>query len=115
MPLGDGTGPLGLGPRTGRGKGRCGAGARLGGTGRILFRGRKGWLLGIAAPAVAAVVRDLANPSGLLRQFIRGVLPHKKEKAMPPLSRDAEYVIVDGKPDGTGRRLESPAKDTKNE
>ncbi len=34
MPRGDGTGPEGRGPRTGRGLGRCGPGRGAGGTGR---------------------------------------------------------------------------------
>jgi hypothetical protein len=44
MPAGDGTGPFGLGPGTGRGLGPCGGGYRRGWAGRGFGRGRGfGW------------------------------------------------------------------------
>lgn len=52
MPRSNGTGPLGQGPRTGRGMGRCG-----GGNSNRFFAGRRGcWRMGssYSRPAVTA-------------------------------------------------------------
>lgn len=94
MPLRDGTGPFGSGAGTGRGRGRCSAG--LGGNEfrRSIVRGKSGWFLGLAAPVMIAAVRDLANPSGLLRQLARSLLSDKKNKE-PKVLRDAQYSVVE--------------------
>ncbi len=53
MPYGDGTGPMGNGPQTGRGRGRChGGGGRRMGAGGGFWRGRGfGRRMMAAAPA----------------------------------------------------------------
>ena len=94
MPLRDGTGPLGAGAGTGHGKGRCKRGLGSNGFGRALFTGKRGWLLGLAAPVMIAAVRDLGNPSGLLRQLVRALLSDKKSKK-PQILRDAQYSVVE--------------------
>lgn len=42
MPNLDGTGPMGQGPMTGRGMGRCGGGQKGGGAGKMRGAGRRG-------------------------------------------------------------------------
>ena len=88
MPRGDGTGPSGLGPNTGRGRGLCG------GAGHTLFGGGRGWFWGLAAPAVAAIARDLANPSGLLRRLARGLLTRGRN-TLPSHIRETEHTVID--------------------
>jgi hypothetical protein len=94
MPGGDGRGPLGLGPGTGRGKGWCKTGIQPPGFGRTMFRGRRGWFLGIAVPVAFAAVRDLANPQGLLRQFAHALASAMK-KNQRNISHIAEYTVIE--------------------
>lgn len=100
MPLGDGTGPLGLGPRTGRGRGRCLAGVRSGRLGRVRSRHRGGWLWGIALPVAAAALRDLANPAGLLRRTFGGLVSGPRRARLLRAARGADYDLVE-QPDET--------------
>lgn len=76
MPGADGTGPLGLGPGTGRRRGWCGQ--LLSYTDRSVRR-RLG-LLAVAAPVAVALVRDLTNPVGLLRSVCRRTLGNKRNR-----------------------------------
>lgn len=69
MSLRDGTGPFGLGPGSGRRKGRCCIGSGYRNASRSVFGGRNGWLLGLAASFVTAVLRDLMSPSGILHRI----------------------------------------------
>lgn len=94
MPLRDGTGPWGLGPGTGRGRGRCRTGMRAAFFGPIMVRGRKRWLLGLAAPLIAAAIRDLANPKGLLRQITAAFFPLEK-KDRRDISHIANCTVTD--------------------
>jgi hypothetical protein len=105
MPSGDGTGPRGMGSGTGRGKGWCRTGSRFAAIGQTAFRGRNRWLLGLAAPVIAAAVRDLVNPQGLLRQFARKILTYKKHgvRAVPP---KAEYTVLEDNSDTTTKPKE---------
>jgi hypothetical protein len=77
MPLHDRTGPLGLGPGTGRGRGGCYSGFGCRTIVSSIVTRRSNWLIGIAAPLVAAVVRDLLNPSGMIRSVLN-VSSHKR-------------------------------------
>ncbi|MFP4014169.1 MAG: DUF5320 domain-containing protein [Chitinispirillaceae bacterium] len=80
MPYGDGTGPFGLGPGTGRKRGWC-AGGR-----KVAF-----WSL--AAPVAAALVRDVMNPGGVLRGCVRQLLGGRK--AEKRIGKDAEFSVLD--------------------
>lgn len=106
MPFGDGTGPLGLGPGTGRGKGWCRFGMVSGSAWRMPFRGRKKWIAGIAAPLIAAVIRDLANPSGFLRRTAVAFFSKRKAEDARRLSRDADYSVLDKQPHTPDRKKE---------
>ncbi|MEF3280418.1 MAG: DUF5320 domain-containing protein [Elusimicrobiota bacterium] len=57
MPLGDGSGPYGLGPGTGRGKGKCGI------YDKSIITGRNKWLaiIGMAIYLVSIVSRLLSK------------------------------------------------------
>lgn len=92
MPLRDGKGPFGIGPRSGRGRGPCGS--QYGSVYRDIFRGRNGSIVGIAVPLLVAAVRDLLNPSGLLRQIIHSSTTRHKENNIHPVGRDTEYAVL---------------------
>jgi hypothetical protein len=95
MPSGDGTGPLGRGPGTGRGKGWCKTGIGFTSMGRTAFRGRNRWLFGLAAPVIVAAIRDLLNPKGMLRQIASALLSNKTKHDERQIRRNAEYTIAD--------------------
>lgn len=97
MPFGNRTGPLGLGPGTGRRKGHCNTSFRFGDIGRAAFRGKNKWLFGLAAPLAIAVVRDLVNPRGLLRQVVSALITNKTIDRNR-INRNAEYNLVEEKP-----------------
>jgi hypothetical protein len=66
MPLHDGTGPWGLGPGSGRRRrGRCYTNVFQSG-----FDRKHGWLFGVLLPLGTAIVRDLLNPSGVIRRIV---------------------------------------------
>ncbi|MCE5249023.1 DUF5320 family protein [bacterium] len=69
MPGFDGKGPVGHGPRTGRGRGICGIGIRSF-TGK---RSRTVGLLTFVVPAVAAVINDARKPYGITRRLYRAI------------------------------------------
>jgi hypothetical protein len=89
MPLGDGTGPRGWGPGTGRGRGGCRNFSSL----PVGFGWRGMGIFGTMLPIAAAIVRDLANYNGLLRSFSRKLLPKKHTD----LNRrvNASYTIIE--------------------
>jgi hypothetical protein len=95
MSLRDEIGPYGLGKGTSRRRDWCATGMRLCGLGRFAFRGKNRWLLGLAAPLAVAVIKDLVNPRGLLRQFT--VIFFRERRMINPqnISGDAEYSIID--------------------
>ncbi|HLV31316.1 MAG TPA: hypothetical protein VKY57_07095 [Chitinispirillaceae bacterium] len=95
MPFGDGTGPMGFGPRRGRGRHRrfwCNSGS-----GMFSFRRRNNWLFGITSSLLVALLKDLGNPRGFLRSFTCGSFPLNKNRSNNKSSRtvrDTEYEIV---------------------
>ncbi|MBN1574965.1 MAG: DUF5320 family protein [Chitinispirillaceae bacterium] len=89
MPLGDGTGPRGLGPGTGRGRGGC----RGFSYSPVGFGPRGMGIFGAIIPIAAAIVRDLSNYNGLLRSFSRKLLP-KKQMALGR-QVNASYTVID--------------------
>jgi len=96
MPLRDGTGPLGLGPGSGRGKGRCYTGFGYRSMSRTVFHGRPGWLLGIAVPLVAAVLRDLLNPSSMICRIVNLSLRQRIADNKQDIVRQAEFSVMNG-------------------
>ena len=90
MPRGDGTGPFGFGPATGRGRGGCG---RFSYMIRPGFLPRRMRLIGSLVPVAAAVIRDLGNANGLLRSFARKMLPQKTTEYGKPVK--TSYTVVD--------------------
>jgi hypothetical protein len=94
MPGKDGTGPYGNDRIHSRGKTWHCTGFRYDGIGRTMFRRRGGWIWGICAPVAAAVVRDILNPAGLLRQFMR-LVPHDRSRETDRTIRDAEYEVLE--------------------
>jgi hypothetical protein len=89
MPYRDGTGPSGFGPGTGRGRGGYGL-SPLVGTG---FSARRMGFLGAFVPVVAAAVRDLANPDGLLRTAGKKLIARKTDNSKKPV--DGSFTILD--------------------
>jgi len=69
MPKLDGTGPLGRGPLTGRGRGLCVDGLRQ------LYKNtsRSTKLMSLIIPAVTTVVLDARKPNGITRQLYYAV------------------------------------------
>jgi hypothetical protein len=102
MPFGDGTGPLGMGPHTGRnswylkqnGMGRRNAGSW----------GKRGLLAGFAVPVVAAVLRDISNPYGFLRTISAKLSGKRILNTTARTIKDTEYTIMDGNDDITGTK-----------
>ena len=88
MPYRDGTGPFGLGPGTGRGRGWCRPFSFM----RPGFGLRRIGFLGALIPVAAAALQDLANPNGLLRSASRKLIAKKLENARKPI--DASYTIL---------------------
>jgi hypothetical protein len=113
MPFGDGTGPFGSGPGTGRGKGWCKTGFRFAHIGRTAIHGQNRWLLGLAAPVIIAAIRDLVNPKGLLRQIASVFLSNKTKNDGHQIRRNAEYTIADVPAAGPVRGGGSDSKGTK--
>ena len=67
MPRFDGTGPVGLGPRSGRGMGKCSVFATL-----CDVRRPPGKIfLSLAVAAVGVVAKDAMNPAGVTRKMLR--------------------------------------------
>jgi hypothetical protein len=97
MPARDGTGPVGMGPGTGRGRGWCRTGVRFSAIGWTAFRGKNRWLLGLAAPVIAAAVRDLINPKGVLRHIASALRSNKRKNVPHKVSREADYTVVEEK------------------
>lgn len=97
MPLHDGTGPWGLGPRTGRGSGRCYTGVGHRSVFQTGFSRKNGWLLGMLLPLGTAVIRDLLNPSGVLRRIVHVPSASKSGSDARKIRRDAEFTVMDEK------------------
>jgi hypothetical protein len=96
MPLHDGTGPWGRGAGTGRGKGGCYT--RVG-YNRVIHSGfskKHGWLLGIMVPVGTAILRDLLNPSGVLRRIVHASLDKRIADDSKKIVRKAECTVMNG-------------------
>ncbi len=97
MPRGDGTGPGGMGPGTGRGRGWCRS---------FIFPGnrlstKRAGLLSLLVPVVGAVIKDAANPDGLLRSFSRKLLSNKKpDKKSNAIKADYKIIKEENVEDG---------------
>lgn len=98
MPLRDGTGPSGLGPGSGRGRGGCYTGSGYRNVSRMISYGRPGWLLGIAVPLVAAVVRDLMNHTGVIHRMADLTLQKRSAGNIRNNVREAECTVMDTYP-----------------
>jgi hypothetical protein len=100
MPFGNGTGPMGFGPRSGRGKGKFG-GFRYNKTGFFSFRSRRNnWLFGLTSSLFLALLKDLGNPRGFLRNLTSNTFLGNKNdnsKKQSRVVRNAEYEIVEEK------------------
>lgn len=99
MPWGDGTGPAGCGPRTGRRRGVC-RGWRIA---EIIGPRRIGGV-GSLLPFAAALIRDLSNHNGVLRSLGRKFLMRKTNRSGARI--DARYSIVEEKRIGNKRDLQ---------
>jgi hypothetical protein len=95
MPSHDGTGPSVRGPGSGHGQGRCRTGFASHNIFQPSFLGRQGWLPGIVVPIVTAIIRDLLNPSGVLRQIAHASVPSKITNNTQKPRQDAEYTVLD--------------------
>lgn len=106
MPYGDGTGPRGFGPRSGRGSGRCGRGMGRGaggGSGRSSGRGsgrgsgRSGWLWSLLATVAGWALRDMRRPDSRIRSLFarkeRGAIGGSRRASFP--ERDDSYEVID--------------------
>lgn len=93
MPLRDGTGPFGRGPGSGRGRGKC-TGFISKNIFRSAVRGRQGWLFGIVVPIVTVVIRDLLNPSGVLRRIAHASSAPKITSDARKTRRNAEFTVI---------------------
>lgn len=96
MPGRDGTGPMGAGPRTGRGLGPCGGVNRgAAGMGRGWGGGRRGW-------------RHVFNATGLPRWARRGFAPLTPEEKQEALKDEAARLQT--QLDEVNQRLQSIQK-----
>ena len=95
MPYFNGTGPSGFGPGTGRGRGKCRTGAPKRLRIRQLSGGRHGWFSGLAVSLVAMVIRDVMNPSGLLRGTLRRLRRDRQPETIAASGREAYYTVAD--------------------
>lgn len=94
MPLRDGTGPFGFGPAWGRGRVGC-RGYRTGGVLNGLFRRKNGWFMGVTAPLLAIVVRDLLNPQGFFGKALKSAVSRQLNAGTGKSVKKAEYIIVE--------------------
>ncbi len=88
MPLGDGSGPLGRGPRTGRGLGRCRTSWRQRFSGQERVNTLPLLKIGtIVVPATVAVIADLSNENSILKKLggkVLNKLSEVRTKGMLP-------------------------------
>jgi len=105
MPLHDGTGPWGLGPGSGRRRGRCYTNVFQSG-----FDRKHGWLFGVLLPLGTAIVRDLLNPSGVIRRIVHVSSVPKIDNNAQKIRRNAEFTVVNtdmGYKSGAGKDIVS--------
>jgi len=97
MPLRDGTGPFGSGPAWGRGRGGC-RGFGFGGIHNGPFQRKGGWLMGIMAPLLAVIVRDLLNPQGFLGKALKSAAGRRLDVGVKKNVKNADYSIIEEDP-----------------
>ncbi len=87
MPRGDGTGPNGLGPMTGRGSGRRYRERRL----------SKGSIWGtIIAAITGTVIKDLSGPNSKIKKLTRNIFkPKEVERKEKPKLIQPEFEILE--------------------
>ena len=87
MPRGDGTGPDGLGPMTGRGSGSRYRGRRL----------SKGSIWGtIIAAITGTVIKDLSGPNSKIKKLTRNIFkPKEIEKKDRPKLIKPEFEVLE--------------------
>ncbi|MBD3322002.1 MAG: hypothetical protein GF350_12970 [Chitinivibrionales bacterium] len=88
MPFRDGTGPQGLGPGTGRGRGWCRGFFFPGGR----FSIRRTGIFSALVPVAGAVIRDAMNPHGLLRAAGKKLIGRSSRTANKEIN--AKYTVV---------------------
>lgn len=94
MPLRDGTGPFGRGLGTGRGKGGCYTGIGYKRVSHSGFNRKHGWLLGIMLPLGTAILRDLLNPTGVIRRIIHMSLHKRIADESKKIVREAQCTVM---------------------
>lgn len=87
MPRGDGTGPDGLGPMTGRGKGYRDRNRKL----------SKGSIWGTIITAIAGtVIKDLSSPNSKIKKLTRNIFkPKEIEKKDRPKLIKPEFEVLE--------------------
>ncbi len=93
MPQGDGTGPFGNGPGTGRGRRKpngCNFFTKTQGRKRLSF-------FAVVTPVVGALAKDITNPNGILRSLIKKLLSYRKPslKANRNDKVEADFTVID--------------------
>ncbi|MBN2189437.1 MAG: hypothetical protein JW699_08275 [Chitinispirillaceae bacterium] len=67
-------------------------------------------MMALAAPALIAAVRDLANPKGLLRQFGSALLGKKRTEDQRNIRQNVEYTISDSTTNAMSQDADSKSK-----
>lgn len=110
MPLFNGTGPLGFG--LGRGNGPCGRSVHFARREWAISRRKNNLLWGIAFPVLITAIRELANPTGVLRQFTRTLLHYKKNNKQCIIG-NVKYSVLERCSQKIDKKIESPVKEIK--
>ena len=97
MPLRDGTGPWGQGPQTGRRKGTCSSGFGYRNMSWLPLVRKNGFLTGIILSFFATVIRDLLNPSGILRQILHTSSHRRMTVDNTKILRETDCTVMDSK------------------
>jgi len=91
MPRGDGTGPIGMGPRTGRKMGWCKSVFYS----RDVFNVKRFGIIRSVIPVLAALIGDALNPNGIIRSIGNRHLIKQNSKNNRVI--DADYTCIDEK------------------
>jgi hypothetical protein len=78
------------------------------------LRGTNRWLLGIAGSVAAAAIRDLANPSGMLRQLTAAIVRRRRGAYARALGRNTEFTVVDTSVGAASRKKTADAGKERN-
>jgi len=88
MPKFDGTGPIGLGPRSGRGRGKCGILSMMCDARRPPGR----VFLSLAAIVAGVVVKDAMNPRGIIRKVLSTLGSRFADRLQMPESDEKRII-----------------------